>query len=281
MGFFTHASGKRQGFTIRRLLGRTEVNHFLIFTTSADTGRRICQVSGVFGSPTRPASRSVSSRQREGIPRRYLCTRHTGTWPFQRLASLAAVDWPHRGARRRAAAPGPSAPWAARTRGGVRPSSHGSAAPDLQRRAQRGLKDGSRRGAEASARASAEGAQAKSAVARASVQSSSCKKRGGYSICQRQRRRSTCKKCGGSSICQHQRIRSRCKECRGASICHLPAPAPEEQMQEVRGREHLPAPAPKERLQGVRGRGHLSAPAPTEQAYGLPRGSGQVDAGRS
>ena len=136
-------------------------------------------MSGVFGSPTRPASRSVSSRQREGIPRRYLCTRHTGTWPFQRLASLAAVDWPHRGARRRAAAPGPSAPWAARTRGGVRPSSHGSAAPDLQRRAQRGLKDGSRRGAEASARASAEGAQAKSAVARASSRAAHARSAGG------------------------------------------------------------------------------------------------------
>ncbi len=39
--------------------------------------------------------------------------------------------------------------------------------------------------------------------------------------------------CGGASICPHQRQRSKCKECGGGE--HLPAPAPKEQMQGVRG----------------------------------------------
>ena len=53
----------------------------------------------------------------------------------------------------------------------------------------------------------------------------------------------------------------------------LPAPAPEERMQGVRGRGHLPAPAREEQMQGVRGGEHLSAPAPEEQVQGV-RGLG-------
>jgi hypothetical protein len=51
---------------------------------------------------------------------------------------------------------------------------------------------------------------------------------------------------------------------------HLPAPAPEEQMQGVRGGEHLPAPAPKGPMQGVRGGEPLPAPAPEEHMQGVP-----------
>jgi hypothetical protein len=54
---------------------------------------------------------------------------------------------------------------------------------------------------------------------------------------------------------------------------HLPAPAPKEPMQGVRGREHLPAPAPKKHMQGVRGGGHLPAPARKEAMQGV-RGVG-------
>jgi hypothetical protein len=50
---------------------------------------------------------------------------------------------------------------------------------------------------------------------------------------------------------------------------HLPAPAPQEQMQGVRGGEHLPAPAPQEQMQGVRGREHLPASAHQEQMQGV------------
>jgi hypothetical protein len=59
----------------------------------------------------------------------------------------------------------------------------------------------------------------------------------------------------GASICQHQRQMSQCKECGATRDEHLPAPAPEEPMQGVRGREHLPSQAPKEPMQGVRGAG--------------------------
>jgi len=60
---------------------------------------------------------------------------------------------------------------------------------------------------------------------------------------------------------------------------HLPAPAHQEQMQGVRGREHLQAQEPREPMQGVRGREHLPAPAHQEQMQGVPRGDGHVDAG--
>ena len=52
----------------------------------------------------------------------------------------------------------------------------------------------------------------------------------------------------------------------------LPAPAHQEPMQGVRGGEHLPAPAPKEPMQGVRGHEHLPAPAPKEQMQGVRGG---------
>ena len=42
----------------------------------------------------------------------------------------------------------------------------------------------------------------------------------------------------------------------------------------------LPAPAPKEPMQGVRGREHLPAPTHQEPMQGVPRGGGYVDAGR-
>ena len=58
---------------------------------------------------------------------------------------------------------------------------------------------------------------------------------------------------------------------------HLPAPAPEEPMQGVRGREHLPAPAHQEPMQGVRGRGPLPAPAHQEHMQGV-RGRGYLPA---
>ena len=54
--------------------------------------------------------------------------------------------------------------------------------------------------------------------------------------------RSTCKECGGAGICQHQRRRDRCKECGGGAHAggeHLPAPAPDEHMQGVRGGRHV------------------------------------------
>ena len=49
----------------------------------------------------------------------------------------------------------------------------------------------------------------------------------------------------------------------------LPAPAPEEHMQGVRGGKHLPAPASEERMQGVWGGEHLPAPAPEEHMQGV------------
>jgi hypothetical protein len=88
---------------------------------------------------------------------------------------------------------------------------------------QRGRQQKVRHTKEASARFSAEGANARSAGARAyastSAKGAHAKSAGGASICQHQRERSTCNECGGASICPHQRERSRCKGCGGASIC--------------------------------------------------------------
>ena len=52
-------------------------------------------------------------------------------------------------------------------------------------------------------------------------------------------------------------------------VAHLFAPARQEPMQGVRGREHLPAPAHQGHMQAVRGRGALSAPAAEEPMQGV------------
>ena len=62
---------------------------------------------------------------------------------------------------------------------------------------------------------------------------------------------------------------------------HLRAPPHQEPMQGVRGGGHLRAPARKEQMQGVRGGGHLRAPPQQEQLQDVLRGGGHVDASRS
>ena len=79
------------------------------------------------------------------------------------------AEW--RRTRRRAAAQGASAARAARPEQVVRPSGHGSAGPELQQRAPREVTTG-RRSEAACARTSAEGANARSAGARASASTS-------------------------------------------------------------------------------------------------------------
>jgi predicted Zn-ribbon and HTH transcriptional regulator len=112
----------------------------------------------------------------------------------------------------------------------------------------------------------------------------------GGSICPHQRRRARCKECGGGGICPHEYQRSICKD---------PVPQHERRRNTSKECGHLPAPAPKDPIQGVRGAstrtsakgpdtrsaggrgGPLPAPAPKKQVQGVQHGSGRTDAVRA